>query len=167
MIPKPVEKAMNKQMNLELYSSYVYLSMSAYFDSLNLEGFAHWMRLQSQEELTHSMKLFDFILERDGDVDLTAVKAPTKTWKSPLAACQNALDHEKLNTKQINDLMELSFKHKDHATRIFLQWFVEEQVEEESTALALVEKVKLVGKDSGALYILDQDLGKRQLGAEG
>lgn len=164
MIPKKVEKAMNKQMNLEMYSSYIYLSMAAYFDSLNLDGFAHWMRLQAQEEMSHSMKLFDFILERDGTIDLAAVKAPPKAWKTPLAAVREALKHEKLNTTQINDLMNLAFSEKDHATRIFLQWFVAEQVEEESSASKLVEKVKLVEKDSGAMFILDQDLGKRTLG---
>lgn len=166
MIPKSVETAMNKQINMELYSSYVYLAMSAYFNSLNLDGFSLWMRLQAQEELMHSMKLFDFVIERDGTVELTSVKAPPHTWKSPLDACQNALKHERLNTKQINDLVELAYKQKDHASRIFLQWFVEEQVEEESSALKLVEKVKLVGKDSGALYILDQDVGKRTLPSE-
>ena len=163
MISKKVEKAMNKQMNLELYSSYVYLAMAAYFDSLNLDGFSHWMRLQAQEEMAHSLKLFDYILEREGTITLTAVKAPPATWKSPLAGCKDALAHEKENTKQINELMNLAFSEKDHATRIFLQWFVEEQVEEEATASKLVEKVKQVEKSTGVMFILDQELAKRQL----
>ena len=165
MISKKVEAALSAQLNQELYAAYVYLSMSAYFDSINLDGFAHWMRLQAREELTHSTKVFDFMLEREATVKLIAVKAPPSTWKTPLAACQDALKSERLNTKQINDLVELSFVTKDHATRVFLQWFVDEQVEEEASASKLVEKVKMVKDDKGALFILDQDLGKRQLAA--
>ena len=167
MINKKVETALNKQMNQELHAAYIYLSMSAYFAETNLDGFAHWMRLQSQEEIIHAMKVFDFILDREGKVALTAVKAPPTTWKSPLAACQDALKSERINTKQINDLVELSFATKDHATRVFLQWFVDEQVEEEASASKLVEKVKLVKDDKGALFILDQELAKRQLEAGG
>ena len=163
MITKKIESALNKQMNQELYVAYIYLSMSAYFASVSLDGFAHWMRLQSQEEMTHSMKLFDFLIDREGIVALTAVKAPPDTWKTPLAACQDALKSERLNTKQINDLVELSFETNDHATRVFMQWFVDEQVEEESSASKLVEKVKMIKDDKGALFILDQELGKRQL----
>jgi len=165
MISKKVEAALSAQLNQELYAAYVYLSMSAYFDSINLDGFAHWMRLQAQEELTHSTKVFDFMLEREATVKLIAVKAPPSTWKTPLAACQDALKSERLNTRQINDLVELSFATKDHATRVFLQWFVDEQVEEEASASKLVEKVKMVKDDKGALFILDQELGKRQLAA--
>ncbi|MDH3216335.1 MAG: ferritin [Candidatus Krumholzibacteria bacterium] len=163
MIVNKIESAINKQMNLELHSAYIYLSMSAYFDSINLDGFAHWMRLQAQEELGHSLKLYDYLLEREGTVELTAVKAPPAEWKSPLAACQDALKHERVNTKQINVLMELAFAANDHATRVFLQWFVTEQVEEEASASKLVEKVKLAKDDKGALFILDQELGKRLL----
>lgn len=161
MISKKIERAINKQMNMEMYSAYVYLSMAAYFDGMHLMGFSHWMRLQAQEELGHSMKLYDYLLDRDGAVDLLAVKAPTKTWKSPLTACQQALTHERANTKQINDLMNLASTENDHATRIFLQWFVTEQVEEESSASTLVEKVKLAKNDSGAMFILDQELSGR------
>jgi ferritin len=163
MISKKIETAINKQMNLEFYSAYLYLSMSAYFDSIHRDGFAHWMRLQAQEELGHGMKLYDYLLEREGAVDLATVKAPLATWKAPLAACQDALKHEIANTKQLNELTNLAFSEKDHATRIFLQWFIEEQVEEEASASNLVEKVRLVKDDSGALFILDNELGKRQL----
>ncbi len=163
MITTKIEDALNKQMNEELHAGYTYLSMSAYFQSINLEGFAHWMKLQAQEELGHSMKLFDFIIDRDGTVALTAVKAPPTTWKSPLAVCEDALKTEQVNTKQINDLVELAMTAKDHATRVFLQWFVTEQVEEEATASRLVEKVKLVKDDKGAMFFLDQELGKRQI----
>jgi ferritin len=165
MITKKIEDALNKQMNEELHAGYTYLSMSAYFNSINLEGYAHWMRIQAREELGHSMKLFDFMIEREGSVTLTPVKAPPKTWKTPLAACEDALKTERVNTKQINDLTELAIAAKDHATRVFLQWFVAEQVEEESSASRLVEKVKMVKDDKGAMFILDQELSKRQPGA--
>jgi len=121
------------------------------------------MDFRTQEELQHAMKVFDFIMDREGKVTLAAVKPPTGTWKSPLAAVQDALKSERANTKQINDLVELSFATKDHATRVFLQWFVDEQVEEEASASKLVEKVKLVKDSKGALFILDQELASRQL----
>jgi ferritin len=136
--------------------------MAAYFDATNMEGFSHWMRLQAQEELVHAMKLYDHLLEREGTVKLTAVKAPPATWRSPLAAAQDALKAERVNTKQINELVDMAFTTNDHATRVFLQWFITEQVEEESSATRLVEKVKMVGSDKGAMFILDQDLAKRQ-----
>lgn len=163
MILKKIETALNQQMNQELHAAYIYLSMSAFLSSLNHDGFAHWMRLQAQEELMHSMKLFDYIISREGKVELTAVKAPPKNWSSPLSAVQDALKSERHNTKQINDLMEASFVAKDHATRVFLQWFVNEQVEEEASATKLVDKVKQVKDDSGAMFILDQELGTRTL----
>ena len=131
MLSKKIETALNKQMNLEMYSSYLYLSMAAYFDGINLEGFAHWMKLQAQEELMHSIKIFDHILERDSSVKLEAIKAPTATWKTPVAACQAVLKHEQFNTKQINTLMDLAYSEKDHASKTFLQWFIDEQVESE------------------------------------
>ena len=158
MLSKKIETAMNKQMNLEFYSGYIYLAIAAYFADMNLDGFSHWMRLQGEEEQAHAMKLYDYMLEREGNVQLLAIKAPTATWRSPLAACQAALKHEQMNTKQINALMDLSFKEVDHATRIFLQWFVEEQVEEEATAMALVEKMKMVKDSASAMFILDQEL---------
>lgn len=163
MLSKKIETALNKQMNLEMYSSYIYLSMAAYFDGLNLEGFSHWMKLQAQEELLHSIRIFDHILERDGSVKLMDVKAPIATWKSPLAACEAALKHEQMNTKQINALMDLSYAEKDHASKTFLQWFVDEQVEEEASSTALVEKVKMVKGSGGGLFMLDRQLSARQL----
>ena len=162
MISRKIETAINKQMNLEAFSAYIYLSMAAYFEGMNLEGFSHWMRLQAQEELGHAMRLFNYVLERNGNVELLPIKAPPATWKSPLDACNHALKHERVNTKQINELMDLSFKEVDHATRIFLQWFVAEQVEEESSATKLAEKVKLAGNASAAILVLDQELLRRQ-----
>jgi ferritin len=165
MLTSKIETAINKQLNNEYYSGYLYLAMAAWFDSINLEGFSHWMRLQAQEELDHAMKLYDHILERDAKVTLSAIEAPPTEWKAPLDACQDALKAERVNTKQINDLVEEAAGSNDHATRVFLQWFISEQVEEEATATRLVEKVKLVGDDKGALFILDSEMGKRQLAA--
>jgi ferritin len=165
MISKKMESAINQQINQEIFSAHMYLQMSAYFASRNLNGFAHWFRIQYQEELIHAGKLFDHVLMRDGNVALTAVAAPTKTWKSTLAACESAYQAEVNNTKQINLLMDAAAKENDHATRVILQWFVVEQVEEESSALNLVEQVKLTGDNSGAVLILDRELGSRTVDA--
>ena len=164
MITKKIEAALNKQMNYEFYVSAVYLSMSSYFAAQSLDGFANWMRIQAEEERTHAMKLFDFIIERDGEAKLAAVKVPPLTWKTPLAACQDTLKRERENTKQINGLMELAFDEGDQATRSFLQWFVDEQVEEEASATKLVEDTKRVGSNQGALFMLDRELGTRTAG---
>lgn len=161
MLPKKIETAMNKQINHELFSSYLYLSMSAYFQGLNLEGFAHWMRVQAREEMEHGMKFFDHILERDGAPKLDAIKAPAAAWKSPLEACQAALKHEQFITKCIHDLMNLSRETNDHASNTMLQWFVDEQVEEEANTGLLVERVKMVKEAPGALLMLDRQLAQR------
>lgn len=161
MISKKMEAAINQQINLEIYSAHMYLQMSAYFASRNLNGFAHWFRLQYQEELIHAGKLLDHVLMRDGNVALTAVAAPTQTWKSTLVACQAAYQAEVNNTKQINGLLDAAAKENDHATRVILQWFVEEQVEEESSSMNLVEQVKLADGAPGAILILDRELGGR------
>ena len=166
MLTKKIETALNKQINLEFYSSYLYLSMSAYFNGLNLEGFAHWMKLQAQEELMHAIKIYDFVLERDGNAVLDTIKAPPATWKTPVAACEAALKHERMNSKQFIMLMELALEGKDHASANFLQWFVDEQVEEEASASTLVEKTKLVADSGGGTYMLDRELASRQLGPE-
>jgi ferritin len=166
MLSKKIETALNKQMNLEMYSSYLYLSMAAYFDGINLEGFAHWMKLQAQEELMHSIKIFDHILERDSTVKLEAIKAPAAIWKTPVAACQAVLKHEQFNTKQINTLMDLAYSEKDHASKTFLQWFIDEQVEEEATASTLVERLKMVKDSGGGLFMLDRQLAVRTLGPQ-
>jgi ferritin len=165
MISKKMETAVNQQINQEIFSAHMYLQMSAYFASRNLNGFAHWFRIQYQEELIHAGKLFDHVLMRDGKVSLTAVSAPTQTWKSTLAACEAAYQAEVKNTKQINVLMDAATKENDHATRVILQWFVEEQVEEESSALNLVEQIKLTEDAAGAILILDRELGARTVDA--
>lgn len=162
MISKKMEAAINKQINLEIQSALMYLQMSAHFAHENLNGFAHWMRIQHSEEFVHANKLFDYLLQRDGEVALTAVAAPPRTWKTTLASCEAAYAAEVNNTKQINALMDQAIKENDHATRVILEWFVEEQVEEESSALNLIKQVQLAGNAAGAILLLDRELGGRQ-----
>ena len=161
MITEKMQEALNGQMNAELYSSYLYLSMSAYFQDINLGGFATWMRVQAQEELVHAMKFYDFINERGGRVVLKAVEGPPTEWDSPFAAFEAVLQHEQKVTGLINELVELALAEHDHATNIFLQWFVTEQVEEEDSANEVVQKIKLMGDAQGGLFMLDQELGQR------
>lgn len=167
MLSKKMETAINHQINLEIQSALQYLQMSAYFSSANLNGFAHWMRVQYQEELVHANKLFDYVIRRDGVVSLDAIAAPPKTWKSTLAACQAGYQAEVNNTKQINALMDQAIKENDHATRVILEWFIEEQVEEENSANNLIEQVKLADNAPGAILLLDRELGGRQPEKEG
>jgi ferritin len=163
MLKPTVQEALNEQLNAELYSSYLYLSMSAYFDSQNLAGMADWMRIQTQEELIHATKFFEFINDRDGRVLLTRIEAPKTEWTSPLDAFEDALQHERKVTGLINDLVDLSLGEKDHASNTFLQWFVTEQVEEEAAAKTVVDKLKMIGDKPVALYMLDGQLGQRTL----
>jgi ferritin len=160
-----MEKALNEQINAELYSSYLYLAMSAHFGDENLNGFANWMRIQAQEELMHAMKFFDHIAERDGQVKLQTIKGPEGTWKSPQEIFEAAFELEKYITGRINDLVTLAIKENDHATNNFLQWFVAEQVEEEASANGIVQQLKLIGKNSGGIFHLDMELGKRSFTA--
>jgi len=161
MIKDKIEKALNSQINAEMYSSYLYLSMSSYFSSINLNGFATWMRVQAQEELTHAMKFYDYVIERGGRVTVAAIEAPPAEWDSPLQVFEHVYTHEQKVTGLINDLVNLAIAEKDHATTAFLQWFVTEQVEEESSADEIVQKVKLVGDQGAGLLMLDQELGQR------
>jgi len=145
MLSKTMEKALNEQINAEFYSSYMYLAMSTYFDSVGLPGAAQWMQAQVQEEWFHGMKFFRYVNERGGRVALKAIKQPPVDWKSTLHVFQDVLGHEQ----------------KDHASNIFLQWFVSEQVEEEANVGAVLDKLKLIGKDTTALFTLDAALGQR------
>ena len=156
-----IESAFNEQLNAELFSSYLYLSMAAYFESQNLKGMAGWMRMQAIEEHMHGMKFFDFINERSGRVALLETKAPPKEWESPLVAFEDAYEHECLVSGRINDLVNLSLDEKDHASNNFLQWFVSEQVEEEASVDEVAQKLKIIGGDGGGLFMLDQELGQR------
>jgi len=161
MIGKKMEEALNDQINAELYSAYLYLAMAAYFDSQNLSGFASWMRVQTQEETAHAMKFFHFVGERGGRVVLKAIEEPAKEWKSPLAAFKASYEHEQYITGRINDLVNLAIKEKDHASNAFLQWFVNEQVEEETSVDSVVQQLKMAEKAPGALFMMDRELGGR------
>ncbi len=161
MSNKVLEKALNEQLNAEMYSSYLYLSMSAYFSDAGLSGFANWMRIQAQEELSHAMKFYDYINERGGRVILKQIDAPETEWESPLAAMEAVLEHEKKVTALINDLVDLAIKEKDHATNIFLQWFVTEQVEEEDSVNEVLSKLKLIGGEGNGMFIIDKELSTR------
>ena len=161
MIGKKIEKALNDQINAELYSAYIYLAMAAYFESENLTGCASWMRVQVQEETSHAMKIYDFVNERGGRVTLKAIEQPPKTWKSVLDAFQGAYKHEQYITGRINKLVDLAIQEKDHAANAFLQWFVNEQVEEETSVDEVVQNLKMADKAPGALFIIDRELGQR------
>ncbi|OCC14630.1 Ferritin-like protein [Dissulfuribacter thermophilus] len=163
MMNERIEKALNEQMNAELYSAYLYLSMASYFESKGLEGCAHWMKAQTQEELMHAMKFYEFITERGGRAIMKAIDAPPSDWDSPLNVFENALQHEQYVTSLINKLMDLAIEEKDHATQIFLQWFISEQVEEEATAGAVVEKMRLAGESPGGVFMVDRELAQRQM----
>lgn len=161
MISQQMEKALNAQVNAEFYSAYLYLSMESYFKSLNLNGFANWMRVQTQEEIMHAMKIYDFINERGGRALLKGIEGPPTKWKSPLAVFEAAYAHEQKVTGLINDLVDLAMKEKDHATNSFLQWFVNEQVEEEASADEIVQQLKMMENAPGGMFMLDRELGQR------
>ena len=161
MISKKMEDALNEQVNAELYSAYLYLSMESYFKSQNLNGFANWMRIQTQEEVMHATKIYDFINERGGRVILKAIEGPPTEWDSTLAVFKAVYEHEQKVTGLINDLVDLAIKEKDHATNSFLQWFVNEQVEEESTADEIVQQLKMVENAPGGIFMFDRELGQR------
>ena len=161
MVSENMEKALNGQLNAEVYSGYLYLSMAAYFEDEDLAGFANWMRVQAAEELEHGMKFYDYIIRIGASVTLTAIDGPQTEWDSPLAAFEHVLEHEKMVTGLINDLVDLAIEEKDHATNNFLQWFVEEQVEEEENAMELVAKIKLADGDKRLIYELNKELGAR------
>lgn len=161
MLSQRIQEALNQQLNAELFSSYLYLSMSAYFESQNLKGMANWMRIQAQEENAHAMKFFDFINERGAKVVLTRIDAPKVEWSSPLAAFEEAHQHECKISGLINGLVDLALSERDHAANAFLQWFVTEQVEEEASVLEITEQLKLAGDQGGMLFMLDRELGQR------
>lgn len=161
MLDQKMEQALNEQINAEMYSSYLYLSMSAYFNSVSLAGMAHWMNQQAQEEMFHAMKMYNFVNERGGRVLLKTIDQPPHGWDSTLAVFENVLAHEQKVTGLINNLTNLAQDLRDHATNIFLQWFISEQVEEEATAGEIVDKLKLINNDANGLFMLDSELGKR------
>ena len=161
MINNTMQDAMNEQINKELFSSYLYLSMAAYFEDKNLPGFANWMRVQSEEERAHAMKFYDFIIERGGRVELKAIEAPKTDWGSNLEVVEEVAAHEAEVTKSIHTLYELALKEKDYPAQIMLQWFITEQVEEESSAAEVVASLKMIEARETAVLQLDHRLSKR------
>jgi ferritin len=160
-VNEAIQEAINEQVKAELHSAYLYLAMSAHFSEANYDGFATWMRLQAQEEMGHAMRLYDYILERGGHVDLRTVEGPSGGFGSPLEIFESALAHEKKITGMIHALYDLAREKKDYATEMQLQWFVTEQVEEEDSAGRAVEQLKLAGDNTSALLMLDHRFGQR------
>jgi ferritin len=161
MLTPKLQKALNDQLNFETYSAYIYWSMSAQLETMGLPGFTNWMRIQVQEEMAHATKYFHFIIERGGKVTLDAIPKPKAEWPSVLAIFENALEHERIVTGRINDIVDLAIAERDHASNAFLQWFVSEQVEEEATADDIIQKLKLTEEAKGALFILDKEMETR------
>jgi len=161
MLSEKMLEALNGQLNKEIYSAYLYLSMSAYSTYIGLKGFANWFMVQYQEESVHAMKIYDYINSQGGQVKLLAVAQPPAEFKSPLDMFEKTLEHERFVTKCINDLVDLAIKGKDHATNIFLQWFVTEQIEEEANDNEIISKLKLVGDKGDALLMVDRELAAR------
>lgn len=161
MINEKMEQAFNSQINKEFYSSYLYLSMSAYAQSKGLPGFANWLRVQAQEEIFHATTMFDYVLERGGNVKLEAVDTPKWDWKNVLEVFEETLAHEHYVTSLINQLADVADEVKDRASLTFLQWFINEQVEEEATATDIVAKLKLINLNGDALFAMDKDLATR------
>ena len=156
-----VEKALNEQIHAEFFSFYLYLSVAAYFTANHLDGFAHWMRMQAQEEFNHAMKLFDFLNERGGRVGLLPLDGPTSEWESPSAAVESVLNHERAISERINRLVDLATAENDHATTVLMHWYVNEQVEEEATADTLYHRVKMVEDSPYGLLMIDRELAGR------
>lgn len=161
MLSKAMQDALNEQIQKEYHSSYLYLAMSAHCEASNLPGSAKWMRVQSQEELSHAMKLYDHVVDRSGRVTLQAIQQPPVEYKSALDVFEKALAHEQLVTASIHKLYALALKENDYAAQVMLQWFVTEQVEEEKSASQVVEQLKAVGESKTSLMLLDRHLGKR------
>ncbi len=161
MFSEKMTKAMACQVNAEFYSAYLYLAMNSYLSSINLAGMAHWMKMQTQEELFHGTKLYDFVLERNGRIILAGIAQPRGEWDSPLDVFEHVYAHEQKVTGLINDLINIAQDERDHATNIFLQWFITEQIEEEANSSGIVHKLQLIGNDASGLFALDQNLGSR------
>lgn len=161
MLKESVLKALNDQVRAEFHSAYLYLSMSAWCTARNFPGFAHWMRMQAQEEMFHALKIFDYIHMTGGHAELQAVPQPATDWADPAAVFQAALAHERKMTGSISELVGLTMKENDYATAAMLQWFVGEQVEEESTVETILGQLELMGGDGQGLFMLDRELGSR------
>lgn len=161
MINKRVEEAFNIQINAELYSAYLYLSMAAYFEAQNLPGFANWMRVQFQEEQFHAFKMFNFVNERGGRVILTKIDGPKVEWENVVDVYEEVLAHEQHVTSLINNIMDIAIDERDHATKSFLNWFIDEQVEEESAAEAIISELRLIDGKGNGILMMDREFRAR------
>ena len=161
MLNERMVEALNTQLNKEIYSAYLYLSMSACSSFIGLKGFANWFMVQYQEEMVHAMKIYNYVDSQGGQVKLMAVEQPATEFESALEMFEKTLEHEKFITKSINDLVNLAIEEKDHATNIFLQWFVTEQIEEEGNDNDIISKLKLVGDKGNGLFMIDRELASR------
>ena len=159
-----VRRAINEQINHEFHAAYLYLAMAAHFDADALDGFAHWFRMQAQEEQGHAMRLFDYLLERGARVELAAIEAPPTKFGPPLSIAEQARDHERKVSAQINRIYALAAEKGDFATQVHLQWFLAEQVEEENTSETMVERLRMAGDNRAALLILDREVAARSTG---
>lgn len=161
MLNNKVEEILNAQINKEFYSAYLYIAMSAYFDECGLKGFAHWTKVQAQEEIEHGITLFDYIIERDGNINLTPIEAPERDFHNPLQVFEMILSHEKKVTDSIESVANMSENECDRATREFIDKYIKEQVEEESQVLDIIKTIKMFGNDNSILYHIDKELAKR------
>lgn len=161
-INKKVEEVLNKQVNAELWSAYLYLSMSAWCETKGLKGFANWMLIQFKEETTHALKIFDFVNKRAGEIKLEPIAGVEHSWNNLIHIFEETYKHECHVTEMINNCYNVAVEEKDHATASMLKWFIDEQTEEEENALNLLDKLKLIGDKGGAIYHLDRELGKRK-----
>ena len=158
MLSEKMTDALNNQLNKEIYSAYLYMSMSAYSSYSGLKGFANWFMVQYQEEMAHAMKIYDYIDNQGQQVKLVAINQPPTEFESPLDMFEKTLKHEQFVTKSINDLVDLAISEKDHATNIFLQWFVTEQIEEEGNDNGIISRLRIVGDNGNGLLMVDKEL---------
>ena len=166
MLSKKMTTALNDQINKEMYSAYLYLAMSAYSDSIGLKGFANWFMVQYHEEMEHAMKIYKYIQDQGELVKLKAIAEPPSKFESAMDMFQKTLEHEKKVTQSINNLMDIAIEMKDHATQIFLQWFVTEQIEEEANDNEIIDKLKMVGQQGNGLFMIDKELEARVFTSE-
>lgn len=166
LLTKEMESSINKQINEELFSAYLYQSMAAYFETQSFEGMASWMELQAQEEMFHAKKFYDYVNERGGKVILTAIEGPKTQWGSVLDVFEDALEHERYITGCIYKLFELAIEQKDHMTNVFLNWYITEQAEEEGSIQKIIDNLKKIKDSSNGLFMMDKELGKRTLQPE-
>ena len=166
MLNKKIEEELNGQVNAEWYSAYLYMSMSAHSQHEGLKGFANWFMVQYQEEMSHAMKIYDYVNDHGEKVMLKAIDKPPAEFKTPLDMFEKTLAHEKTVTKSINDLVSLAISEKDYATQIFLQWFVTEQIEEEGNDNDIIGRLRLIGDNGNGLLMLDRELGARVFSPE-